>query len=204
MFKIFYNNKILLLSESATADNSFTKIYFLEEEKIKNGLKFFIENETSLNLNIYGDSFKKLPDFILSQFKIINAAGGVVLNDKKDVLYIFRRDYYDFPKGKLEDGESVKEGALREVCEECGILITDLKIVKPITNIYHIYKLNSQNILKNTTWFLMKYSGNYNLTPQTEEDITEIGWINKSELNKFRLGTYPSLIDLLDMITEIV
>jgi len=50
----------------------------------------------------------------------------------------------------------------------------------------------------------MKYSGNYNLTPQTEEDITEIGWINKSELNKFRLGTYPSLIDLLDMITEIV
>jgi len=148
MFKIFYNNKILLLSESATADNSFTKIYFLEEEKIKNGLKFFIENETSLNLNIYGDSFKKLPDFILSQFKIINAAGGVVLNDKKDVLYIFRRDYYDFPKGKLEDGESVKEGALREVCEECGILITDLKIVKPITNIYHIYKLNSQNIKK--------------------------------------------------------
>jgi ADP-ribose pyrophosphatase YjhB (NUDIX family) len=141
-----------------------------------------------------------LPDFILSQFKIIHAAGGVVLNDKRDILYIFRRNYYDFPKGKLEDGESAKKGSLREVCEECGILISDLKIEKHITNIYHIYKLNTQNILKNTHWFLMNYSGNYTLTPQSEEDITEIGWIKKSEIDKFRLGTYPSLINLVDLI----
>lgn len=204
MFKIFYNNKVLLLSKSATADNSFTKINFLEEEKIKNELKYFIKNETSLNLNIYGDSFKELPDFVLSEFKIINAAGGVVLNKENDILYIQRLGYYDFPKGKLEKGESSKNGALREVCEECGILLSDLKIGKKITNIYHIYELSGKYILKKTIWYLMNYSGNYNLTPQKEEDITEIGWLKKSDLDKFRSLTYLSLKDLVNFIIRII
>jgi 8-oxo-dGTP pyrophosphatase MutT (NUDIX family) len=204
MFKIFYNNKILLLSESATADNSFTKINFLQKEKIKNELNFFLKNETSLNLNIYGIKSIEIPDLILTNLKLIEAGGGIVINRRNEILYIFRREYYDFPKGKKEKNESVENGALREVSEECGISISDLKIEKKLANVYHIYLLNEQYILKNTTWYLMKFSGDYTLTPQIIEDITEIGWMKKSELEKFKSNTYPSLINLVDMIADIV
>jgi len=204
MFKIYYNNKILLLSKSAIADNSFAKISFLQKENIKNALKIFLEDENALNLNIYELSTEKLPDFISESFKLINAGGGIVVNRSNDILYIFRRGFYDFPKGKIETNESAKNGALREVCEECGVLMSDLQIDRKLNNVYHIYELNGQYVLKNTTWFMMRYTGDNSLTPQTEEDITEIGWMKKSELEKFKSNTYPSLVDLVDIITGIV
>ena len=51
------------------------------------------------------------------------AAGGVVVRDDGRVAVIHRPRYDDWslPKGKLEDGESFEDGALREVFEETGI-----------------------------------------------------------------------------------
>jgi len=50
------------------------------------------------------------------------AAGGLVVRDGH-VLVVHRPKYDDwtFPKGKLEDGESWEEAALREVEEETGL-----------------------------------------------------------------------------------
>lgn len=196
MFKIFYNNKILLISEKETDDKSFTKINFLSEEKIKNELNIFLNHKDSPGLNIYGKDFKTLPDFICGYFKIIYAAGGLVFDKAGNMLYIRRLGYFDFPKGKLEKGEDPETGAVREVCEECGINEADMQIEKKLMKIYHIYPLKERFVLKETSWFLMRFYGDYALTPQTEEDITETGWMDKSQISKFKEGTYPSLIDL--------
>jgi 8-oxo-dGTP diphosphatase len=53
---------------------------------------------------------------------LVRAAGGIVEREGK-VLLVHRPKYDDwsFPKGKLEDGESWEEGALREVEEETGL-----------------------------------------------------------------------------------
>jgi 8-oxo-dGTP diphosphatase len=50
---------------------------------------------------------------------VIRAAGGVVIRDGA-VLLVHRPKYDDwsFPKGKLEEGESWEDGAVREVEEE--------------------------------------------------------------------------------------
>ncbi len=200
MFKIFYNNKILLLSEHESDDNSFTKINFLSEVLIKNELNIFLNNEQSANLNIYGKYFTFIPEIITNRFKIIYAAGGVVLDKKGNVLFINRLGYYDFPKGKLEHNETAETGAIREVCEECGILASDLRIERFLTNIYHIYPLKGNFILKQTSWFLMHFYGDYQLKPQIEEDITNVDWMEKSQFDKFKEGTYPSLVELIEFL----
>ena len=56
---------------------------------------------------------------------MVRAAGGVVVRDGS-VLLVHRPKYDDwsFPKGKLEQGESWQDGALREVEEETGLRCT--------------------------------------------------------------------------------
>ena len=53
---------------------------------------------------------------------MVRAAGGVVVRDGR-VLLVHRPKYGDWslPKGKLEDGESWEQAALREVVEETGL-----------------------------------------------------------------------------------
>jgi 8-oxo-dGTP diphosphatase len=53
---------------------------------------------------------------------VIRAAGGIVVRDGS-VLLVHRPKYDDwsFPKGKLEEGESWEEGAVREVEEETSL-----------------------------------------------------------------------------------
>ncbi|MDD3686122.1 MAG: NUDIX domain-containing protein [Bacteroidales bacterium] len=200
MFKIYYNNKIILLSESETTEKSFTKIYFLDEDKIKLALNIFLNSDDLIGLNIYGKVFTDVPPFLKNQFIFIRAAGGIVKDFKGRILYINRLGYYDFPKGKAELGETDEITAIREVSEECGIKIADLQIEKKIGNVYHIYPYKKSFALKETAWFLMRFNGNYSLTPQSEEDITAVGWLNYDEISVFEKGTYPSLRGLLGMI----
>ncbi len=58
---------------------------------------------------------------------LIRAAGGIVtrwvLGGRVEVACIFReaRGDWTFPKGKLDEGETFEQGALREVLEEIGM-----------------------------------------------------------------------------------
>ena len=52
---------------------------------------------------------------------IIEAAGGLVFNEKNELLMIFRRGFWDLPKGKVDEGETLEQCAVREVQEETGL-----------------------------------------------------------------------------------
>ena len=58
---------------------------------------------------------------------LIRAAGGVirrfVAGGRVEVACIYReaRGDWTFPKGKIDDGETFEQGALREVFEETGM-----------------------------------------------------------------------------------
>ncbi|MDR2980487.1 MAG: NUDIX domain-containing protein [Bacteroidales bacterium] len=124
----------------------------------------------------------------------IDAAGGIVTNDRDEVLLIFRRGYWDFPKGKVEESESFPEAALREVSEETGL--TSLRITSELISTFHTYIQNGQEILKQTYWFSMKSDKPEILIPQIEEEITEIRWVKREEVTEMLEESFETLKDL--------
>ncbi len=130
--------------------------------------------------------------------KKIIAGGGLVFNDKKELLMIFRRGFWDLPKGKLDKGETIEACALREVEEETGV--KNLKLGKLVGITHHAYfdEYSGRDVVKETHWFKMKVKGRQKLVPQTEEDITEIKWVKEKELDKFLENTYANIVEIVE------
>lgn len=128
--------------------------------------------------------------------KII-AGGGVVRNDKGELLMIFRRGKWDLPKGKLDEGETIEACALREVMEETGLNALELGALIQIG--YHEYfdPYYKAEVIKETHWYAMHAPGDQQLVAQAEEDITEIKWAAGLELKKCLLDTYPNVVEVI-------
>jgi len=132
-----------------------------------------------------------------SQFLLIRAAGGVVSNDRDEILFIYRLDKWDLPKGKVEEGEELELAALREVEEECSI--HKLELIHHLITTYHTYSLKGEQVLKSTDWYVMKHAGNDQPTPQLMEGISDAQWIAPENWNEIVLAnTYPSVQDVMD------
>lgn len=199
--KIYIHNKPLYLCDSLDdqlnslihlPDNVF--IDELNAHTVKSMLKEMSLPEVRTGIFWHGD-FQKLKNAFFKKFEIIVAGGGVVQNELQELLLIFRRGYWDLPKGKMDKGETLEECAIREVQEETGL--KKVKLKKPITVTYHSYELGTHHIIKESHWYYMKAKSSEQLIAQTEEDITEIKWVNPSEIQKFINGAYPSIADVL-------
>ncbi|MDB5136804.1 MAG: hypothetical protein JWP37_3407 [Mucilaginibacter sp.] len=132
---------------------------------------------------------------VIKSITLIEAAGGMVENTKGEYLFIYRNDKWDLPKGKLEKGEKKREGAVREVEEECGITVSD--IGERICKTYHTYTVKGEVILKRTYWYQMDYKGAEKLKPQKEEGITDVRWFRKRHIDTIIKNTFPSIMDVL-------
>lgn len=126
---------------------------------------------------------------------LIEAAGGLVINEKGEVLFIFRRGKWDLPKGKLDPGETMEACALREVKEETGLVQLSLKRFLLVTD--HEYEDAGKPILKKSYWYLMHADSHQSLVPQTEEDISEIQWIGPAGFKRVERNTYPTILEVL-------
>lgn len=129
------------------------------------------------------------------QFSFIEAAGGLVENEHDEYLFILRRGKWDLPKGKLDEGENIRECAVREIQEETGL--KSVQLLADLGHTWHTYHEKHQFILKQTTWFKMKCNSNEPLVPQLEEDITEIKWLGKENLDIVLANTYPSVKEII-------
>lgn len=106
-------------------------------------------------------------------------AGSLVINEKKELLLIYRKGKWDFPKGKVEKNEKKKTGALREASEETGLEIEKLSLQQPLKKTAHLLK---QKKIK-TKWYLVNYKGSKKkLKPQKEEGIEKCIWVSQESL----------------------
>src|SRR5690606_38517053 len=119
------------------------------------------------------------------------AAGGMVFNDKKEILFIYRNNRWDLPKGKIEKGETLEESAVWEVEEETGI--QDLKITRYLQETYHVSKRKEKYNLKVTHWFEMHYNYEGELVPELSEGIKHVQWKNFAKTEKALTKSYANI-----------
>ncbi len=118
---------------------------------------------------------------VVKSVLLIEAAGGLVKNENGSYLFIYRNDKWDLPKWKIERYEKVKEAAVREVEEECGIKVSNLD--EKICKTYHVYINRGEIVLKKTHLFRMRCKGRDKLKPQKEEGIIwEVRWFKKEHV----------------------
>ncbi len=199
--KIYFNDKPLFLcdniDETIEPYIHHDDAVFIDEldlHTIKSMIHEMQEPEVHAGVFFHPD-LNELKKAFWKKFTIIKAAGGLVQNEEKKMLLIFRRGKWDLPKGKLDEGETLEQCALREVEEETGL--TNIKLLSPLLTTYHTYHEGSRFILKESYWYNMKVTGKQTLLPQTEEDILEIKWVTPKEAEKLFPGCFPSVIDVI-------
>lgn len=105
-------------------------------------------------------------------------AGTILYNRENNLIgLVFREKHKDisFPKGHLEDNESLEEAAIRETREETG---RDCKLVKRLDSLFYTTKKGEEVEL---TMFLAMDLGPYNeVSPDPEICV----WVDIENVNK--------------------
>ena len=120
------------------------------------------------------------------------SAGGVVVHrtGTSGFRYLVIRDSYGnwgFPKGHVEEGETLERAALREVAEETGL--TNVRVCEPLAPVDWQFTFNGERIHKTCHFFLMEATDN-ETTPQAEEGISACEW--KDFADAERMVTYEN------------
>jgi 8-oxo-dGTP diphosphatase len=100
---------------------------------------------------------------------VVRAAGGVILRNG-EVLLVHRPQYDDWslPKGKLLEGESHEDGALREVEEETGLVC---RLGREVASSSYVDHRGRPKLVR--YWLMEPVAGEF--VPHAEVD--EIRWL---------------------------
>jgi 8-oxo-dGTP pyrophosphatase MutT (NUDIX family) len=193
-YRIYINQKVILLTESEPAHAEVYEKLEAETFDLKIIYTWILAHPKNL-FYIQCSDAKIFMKSVIKSITLIEAAGGLVKNPAGRYLFIYRNDKWDLPKGKIEKDEKVKEAAVREVEEECGIKVSKLK--EKICKTYHVYINRGEVVLKKTHWFKMDSKGKDKLKPQKEEGITDVRWFEKEHIEPIIDNTFPSILDVL-------
>lgn len=193
-YRIYFNDNTLFIADSIP--NQVEKIQQLSVSDFS-FLDFYksLRKGGNKHYALIDDNPKALFKKIKKKLNIIKAAGGLVANSNNEYLFIFRNKKWDLPKGKVEKGEKVKITAVREVEEECGVVIEKREDL--LCKTYHVYEMDGKVILKRTSWYRMRVKGSPKLIPQVEEGITTASWVAPLGIKVKMKNTYPLILDVL-------
>lgn len=158
---------------------------------LKPMLRSFEENRLASALVFSSPDPAVVFEQLLSGYRMIEAAGGIVISPHGKLLLIFRNGVWDLPKGKLEAGEDPAAAGLREVEEECGI--SGLSLRGETVSTYHTYTYRDEAVVKRTIWYLMDAIEEKAGTPQAEEGITEVSWMNRTAAREALQSGFASI-----------
>ncbi len=140
---------------------------------------------------LYHKDIDKLWKSFKKKFPVVEAAGGLVERTDNKLLFIFRNNKWDLPKGGVEKKELIIEAAQREVVEETGV--SDLIVQKQLSETFHIFKKGKRFRLKKTYWFKMSTSYMGKTKPQTEEGIKKTEWVSKEKIDEILNDAFENI-----------
>ncbi|MTG98114.1 NUDIX domain-containing protein [Myroides albus] len=189
MYKVFVNDKPLFLTDKIEKETDF-QLFLLDSVDIDKIIIKYFQNKIDKAF-LYHPDEKQILKKIKEKIPVQKAGGGVVFNDKGEILFILRGGKWDLPKGGVEKNEEMEETAMREVEEETGV--SQLKIIRKLPKTYHIFKRNGKYKLKITTWYEMKSSFEGELVGQIEEGIEQVAWLNKEQIREAMDNSYENI-----------
>ena len=195
MYKVFFNQKPIILSTQIIKNDDSCPLFYIKfsvADKIISALK----KKSISSVVLYHPKKEKLEMHFNKLFPIVEAAGGLVINELNQYLFIYRNKKWDLPKGRMRKNEMIIDAAVREVEEETSA--RDLIVKKQLPITYHIFKRNRKYKLKKTYWYLMETSYNGQLVPQLNEGIEKAVWKNKNEIDLLIKSAYKNIEVLLN------
>lgn len=127
--------------------------------------------------------------------KLVHVAVGVIVNANDQICIALRPDdkhmggLWEFPGGKVEQGETVSSALARELLEELGLEISSCQ---PLIEIEHDY--GDKLVLLDVNW-VRDFSGN-----AVGRESQEVRWVSAGDLNNFNFP--PANVAIVDAIIK--
>ena len=190
MYKVFFNQKPLILTNEIQDFSDNEPLLFIKYTSVAQIIKA-LKSSKNRKVFLYHKDIDKLWKSFKKKFPVVEAAGGLVERTDNKLLFIFRNNKWDLPKGGVEKKELIIEAAQREVVEETGV--SDLIVQKQLSETYHIFKKGKRFRLKKTYWFKMSTSYMGKTKPQTEEGIKKTEWVSKEKIDEILNDAFENI-----------
>lgn len=168
-------------------------------EAVELGKEFGGENSGKFVNGVLGTVYRDSEKY--EEEETVTSAGGIIFrNEDGEIKFLLIKNLYDkwtFPKGKVEEGETWQEAAVREIQEETGI--SEAEILGEVGEVRFTDKSGDEAIKKNVHFYLVKTDQKETVV-DPKAHVKEIAWMREEDaLNS--LG-YPNLADLFKKATE--
>ena len=190
MYKVFFNQKPLILTSEIHDFSDNEPLLFIKYSSVAQIIKA-LKSSKNRKVFLYHKDIDKLWKSFRKKFPVVEAAGGLVQRTDNKLLFIFRNNKWDLPKGGVEKKELIIEAAQREVTEETGV--SDLIVQKQLSETFHIFKKGKRYRLKKTYWYKMSTSYMGKTEPQTEEGIHKTKWVSKEKIDEILNDAFENI-----------
>lgn len=133
--------------------------------------------------------------------KRVTSAGGVVVLGNSVLMLRKTNGDWVLPKGRVEEDESSKQAATREVKEETGIKAVIEDYIGTTNFKFKNIWTNNEIVSKDVNWYLMKKRGGH-LVPQKEEGFVEAKFIHVDKIDE--LTKYKDEREMIKRGLEII
>ena len=157
------------------------------------------------------NKINKFFEFNPYESKMKQSAGVIIILNKEKILICHPSNAkwmasYSFPKGGIDEGETIKQAAIRELFEETSVLVDESKISKePLVLDYMNYK--KKDVVYKRIYLYTMYINDVSeigldseVIPKEKLQLEEIDWAGFVTKEEAKVRLFHKSVPILDKI----